>query len=130
MSGTKTTIVAMLVLVLTFGAGVIAGAAAHHLFAHREQGIPPFALQAVVNRLDRKLDLTDAQRRQVEAIMRRHQANITAAWTDVRPRVRRELEAANAEIVKVLTPAQRKKYAKMKMQLLHPKGTERKGSTR
>ena len=126
MSGTKTTIVAMLVLVLTFGAGVIAGAAAHHLFAHREQGIPPFALQAVVNRLDRKLDLTDAQRRQVEAIMRRHQANITAAWTDVR----RELEAANAEIVKVLTPAQRKKYAKMKMQLLHPKGTERKGSTR
>lgn len=130
MSGTKTTVVAMLVLALTFGAGVIAGAAAHHLVSHRDGQIPPFALQVIVNRLDRQLDLTDAQRRQVDAIVRKHHANINHAWSDVRPRVRRELEAANDEIVKVLTPAQRKKFAKMKMRLLHPSGTERKGSTR
>lgn len=130
MSATKTTFVAVLVLMLTFGAGVIGGAAAHHLFAHREGRIPEFAMTAIVNRLDRRLDLTDAQRRQVEKIVKKHHANINAAWSDVRPRVRKELEAANAEIVKVLTPAQRKKYAKMRMQLLHPTDTKRKAPTR
>ena len=119
MSGTRTTLVALLILVLTFGAGFIGGAAAHHLFfAHRET-IPPFAMHAMVNRLDRRLDLTDAQREQIEAILSRRRANINAMWAGVRPRVRAELEATNAEIVKVLTPEQRTKYEKMRMHLLH-----------
>lgn len=124
MSATKTTFVAVLMLVLTFGAGFIGGAAAHHLYSHREGRIPEFAMHALVNRLDRRLNLTDAQRRQVEAIVKKHHANINHAWSDVRPRVRKELEAANAEIVKVLTPEQRKKYAKLRMQLLHQTGRD------
>lgn len=130
MSATKTTLVAVLVLMLTFGAGVIAGAAAHHLwFAHRE-AVHPFAMKAMVNRLDRRLDLTDAQRKQIEEILRRRHANINATWSGVRPRVRAEVEAANAEIVKVLTPEQRAKFEKMRMHLLHRAGRERTGSTR
>ncbi len=124
MSATRTTFVAVLVLVLTFGAGFIGGAAVHHLvFAHREQ-MAPFAMRAMVNRLDRRLDLTDAQRKQVEEIIRRHHASINAIWTDARPRVRQELQAANREIEQVLTPEQRTKYVKMRMHLLHPEDTE------
>jgi Spy/CpxP family protein refolding chaperone len=124
LSGTKTTLVAVLVLVLTFGAGFIGGAAVHHLvFAHREQ-MAPFAMHVMVNRLDRRLDLTDAQRKQVEEIIQRHHKLINAIWDDARPRVRAELQAANREIEQVLTPEQRAKYAKMRMHLLHPEGRE------
>lgn len=129
MPATRTTLVAALVLVLTFGAGVIAGAAAHHLFGHRD-GIPAFAMHVVLNRLDRRLDLTDAQRAQVEAILRRRHANINAMLGGVRPRVHQELEAANAEIAKVLTPEQRVKFEKMRMHLLRRADTRRTGSTR
>ncbi|HEX6095459.1 MAG TPA: hypothetical protein VF432_03965 [Thermoanaerobaculia bacterium] len=129
MSATKTTLVAVLVLMLTFGAGFIAGAAAHHLMGHRE-GMPAFAMHAMVNRLDRRLDLTDAQRKQVEEIIHRRHATINAMWSGVRPRVRQELEATNAEIAKVLTPAQRAKFEKMRMHLLHPRGKERTAPTR
>jgi Spy/CpxP family protein refolding chaperone len=129
-SATKTTLAAVVVLVLTFGAGFIGGAAAHHLvFAHRE-AVHPFAMKAMVNRLDRRLDLTDPQRRQIEDILRRRHANINAMWTGVRPRVRAELDATNAEIAKVLTPAQRAKFEKMRMHLGRHTGTGRTESTR
>ena len=124
MSATKTTIAAVVVLVLTFGAGFIGGAAAHHLwFAHRE-GVRPFMTHAMVNRLDRRLDLTDTQRKQIEEILRRRHRNIDAMWSGVRPRVRAEVEATNAEIAKVLTPAQRAKFEKIRMHLLHRAGRE------
>jgi Spy/CpxP family protein refolding chaperone len=128
-SATKTTLVAVVVLMLTFGAGFIAGAAVHHLIGHRE-GVPAFATHVLLNRLDRHLDLTDAQRRQVDAILRRRHAAINAMWAGVRPRVREELEATNAEIAKVLTPAQRAKFEKMRMHLLHQAGRGRKAPTR
>jgi len=129
-SVTKTTLVAVVLLILTFGAGFIGGAAVHHLFGEHRGNIPPFAMHAMVNRLDRRLDLTDAQRKQVEEILERHRANINAMWAGVRPRVRGEIDAANAEIVKVLTPEQRAKYEKMRMHLLHQRGRERMGPTR
>lgn len=129
MSATKTTLVAVLVLVLTFGAGFIAGAAAHHLFMHREP-VPAFATHVMLNRLDRRLNLTDAQRKQVEEILQRRRATINAMWSGVRPRIREELVATNAEIEKVLTPAQRAKFAKIRMQLLRQAGKERKAPTR
>ena len=130
MPGTRTTIVALLVLALTFGAGFMGGAAAHHLFIGHRESIPPFAMKAMVNRLDRRLDLTDAQRSQVEEILRRRHERINEMWSGVRPRVRAELEATNAEIAKVLTPAQRAKFEKLRMHLLHQRGTGRTESTR
>ena len=124
MSATKTTIAAVVVLVLTFGAGFIGGAAAHHLwFAHGESA-RPFMTHAMVNRLDRRLDLTDTQRKQIEEILRRRHRNIDGMWSGVRPRVRAEVEATNAEIAKVLTPAQRAKFEKIRMHLLHRAGRE------
>jgi hypothetical protein len=112
LSATRTTIIAAVVLVLTFGAGFIGGAAAHHLFLHHTRGGgPPPVARALVRHLDRRLDLTDAQRKQVEAIVVRHHE-----------RMRIDLEAANAEIARVLTPAQQEKFAKMRLRLGRPHG--------
>lgn len=128
MSATKTTVVAVLVLLLTFAAGFIGGAAAHHLFIGHREGLPP--MPAMLNILDRRLDLTDAQRKQVEEILTRRRTRINAMWANVRPRVRAEVEATNAEIEKILTPEQRAKFERMKMHLSRRRGIGQTESTR
>ena len=112
MSATRTTILAALVLLLTFGAGLVGGAAAHHVLAMRRPGPPPELVpRAMIRQLDRRLDLTDAQRTQIEAIvMRRHQ------------RMRAEIETTNDEIAKVLTPEQRVKFAQIRLRMHRPHG--------
>ena len=110
MSATKNRVLAALVLVLTFSAGVIGGAAAHHLLALRRP-LPPPAAHMLVRHLSRRLDLTEAQRTHLETVMRRRHERILA-----------EVDAANAEIERVLTPAQREKYQKMRMRVPGPHG--------
>jgi hypothetical protein len=117
LSATKTTLIAVLVLLLTFGAGFIGGAAVHHLLIAHRENLRPVAMRAMLNHLDRRLDLTDAQRKQVEEILRRRHERINEMWAGVRPRVRAEVEATNAEIARVLTPEQRAKFEKMRMRL-------------
>ncbi|HEY0159747.1 MAG TPA: hypothetical protein VGF28_20855 [Thermoanaerobaculia bacterium] len=124
MSSTKTKLVAIAVLLVTFGAGMAAGVFAAHM--HILYGGGPGAERfprALVNRLDRRLDLTDAQRKQVEEIVRRRHANIGTLWGQFRPQVRAEVERANDEIARVLTPEQRARFEKMRMRILgrhHP----------
>lgn len=135
MSATKTTIVAVLVVVLTFTAGVMVGVFASHMMILRGgHGAAFFPTKAMVNRLDRRLDLTDAQRAQVEEIIRRRHARIDGLWGDLRPRVRAEVEQANAEISRILTPEQRAKFDRLKFHLDgrfgNREGTSRRGSTR
>jgi Spy/CpxP family protein refolding chaperone len=117
-SWTKNTLLAVVVLVLTFVAGMAAGVFGAHM--HILYGGPGAARfpRAMVNRLDRRLDLTDAQRKQVEEIVNRRHANIDAVWGGARPRVRAEIEAANEEIARVLTPEQRARFEKMRMRML------------
>jgi len=116
LSGTKTTVIAALVLVLTFAGGFAAGFVVHR-FLPRERMMPALAAHAMLDHLDRRLDLTDAQRKQIEEILERRHSRISQLWSDVRPRVRAEIDATNAEIEKVLTPEQRAKFATMKMHL-------------
>ena len=130
MPATRTTLVAALVLLLTFGAGFIGGAAAHHLLIAHRESVRPIAARAMVRRLDRHLDLSDAQRKQVEEILRRRHAAIDTIWSSARPRVNAELDAANAEIEKILTPPQREKFAKMRMHLLRHRDKEQRAPTR
>jgi Spy/CpxP family protein refolding chaperone len=118
-SRTKTVVVAITVLVLTFvaGAGVgVFGAHMHILYGGR--GAERFP-HAMVNRLDHRLDLTDAQRAQVEAIIKRRHAHIDEMWNGVRPKVRAEIESTNQEIEKVLTPEQRARFKRMRMRMGH-----------
>lgn len=135
MSATKTTVVAILVVLLTFTAGVMVGVFASHMMILRGgHGAPLFPAKAMVNRLDRRLDLTDAQRAQVEQIIRRRHARIDGLWDDLRPRMRTEMDQANAEISAILTPEQRAKFERLKFHVGgrfgSREGTERTGSTR
>jgi Spy/CpxP family protein refolding chaperone len=117
-SVSKTTIIATIVVVLTFVAGFAVGMfSAHMIMLYGGPGAPPFPAKAMVNRLDRHLDLDDAQRAKVQEIIKRRHARIAATWSSVRPRVSEEIDRANAEIDAVLTPEQRAKFAKMKMRL-------------
>jgi hypothetical protein len=115
-SGAKTTTVALLVVALTFIAGMMVGVLASHLMIlHGGHGAGYFPTTAMVNRLDRRLDLTDAQRARVEEIIKRHHARIDAIWSSMNPRVHDEIEQANAEISRVLTVEQRGKFEQMKL---------------
>lgn len=135
MSATKTTVVAILVIIVTFTAGVAVGVFATHIVHVRGEHMPSvFPTKMMVNRLDRRLDLTDQQRAQVEQIIRRHHGAITAMWRGLHPRVHAEIEQANAEITRILTPEQRKKFERIKLHLgarhARPGGKERTESTR
>ena len=118
MSATKTTIVAILVLVVTFAAGLMVGVFVTHVVHVRGEHMPSvFPTKMMVNRLDRRLDLTDQQRVQVEEIIRRHHLAISTMWKGLHPRVHSEIEQANAEITRILTPEQRKKFERIKLHL-------------
>lgn len=139
-SAVKTTVIAAVVVVLTFIAGFVVGAVVDRYVMHHGGGRAPrtMAAHAMMSRLDRELDLTPAQRKQVEEIIRRHHERVEEIWTGVRPRVRTELDQANAEIAQILTPEQRQKFEKLKMRLgphrdggrRHREGRSRTESTR
>lgn len=114
----RTALLAIGVLVATFVVGVLAGIAADRTFLRRvwhdrPQPSPSF----LASRLEKRLDLTPAQKRQVEEILTRHHSRMNAAWNAARPAVRAEIEAANAEIDRILTPEQREKFAQLKMRM-------------
>jgi Spy/CpxP family protein refolding chaperone len=106
LSATRTTVVAALALALTFGGGFLAGAFVHRAIVMGIHRPGPAATHMLLRHLDMRLDLTAAQRKQIEEILdRRH------------GRMRAEIDAANAEIERVLTPEQRARFAKMRMRL-------------
>ena len=118
MSPTKTRLVATTVVVLAFVAGMAVGVFGAHMHILFGGAGAEYFPRAMVNRLDRRLDLSDAQRKKVEEIIYRRHRNIDAMWDGVRPKVRAEIEAANDEIARVLTPEQRAQFEKMRMRML------------
>jgi Spy/CpxP family protein refolding chaperone len=112
-SAAKTSVIAAVVLVVTFVAGVAVGFGAGR-FAHmfgRGRG-PHFAQSMLVNRLDRQLDLTDAQETRIRAILDQRHA-----------RMRQEIAGTNGEIERVLTPEQREKFRKLRLHMPGPSGS-------
>jgi Spy/CpxP family protein refolding chaperone len=108
---------AVVVVIAAFVAGVLVGIAASHLLLLHHLRIPPRAAHMLMERLDRRLDLTDAQEKQIEAIIARRHERMNAIWAEARPRVHAEIEATNVEIARVLTPAQRVEFEKIKMRV-------------
>lgn len=120
MSVSKTTFIAILVVLVTFGAGFAAGLFTGHMTAlrvFRPERLPEFATRAIVNRLEHRLDLTDAQRTQVEEIVHRRHRAINRIRGNVEPQIRAEIEKANQEIERILTPQQREQFTQLKMRL-------------
>jgi hypothetical protein len=117
----RTKTLAALTIVITFVCGFAVGVFSDHLWLlHMRR--PLFHGRAlaprIVAHLDRVLDLTPDQRREVARILERHHVRIEAINSGVRPQVRREIELANSEIEKILTPEQRVKFAKLKLRIL------------
>ncbi|MDZ7343736.1 MAG: hypothetical protein ONA90_04415 [candidate division KSB1 bacterium] len=104
--------------VLTFAAGVLTGALVVREFAvpplpptdmpragGRELGIP-------LNFLHRRLDLTEMQRQQINAIVKKYQEQIRDHLQQARPWMHDTMQQMRREIESVLTPEQREKYPK------------------
>lgn len=109
MSAARTTVIAVIVLAVTFITGLVAGFAIGR-FAHFPRGeggpMPEIAATMMLNRLDHHLDLTDTQEKQIRTIFERRHSRMAA-----------EIASTNAEIERVLTPDQREKFKKMRMHL-------------
>lgn len=106
-------------LVATFAAGMLAGAAFDRTLVARE----PAAAQepdchGPAGRKTRmildQLDLTPEQRVRVDAVMERRRAQADAFWKEEGPRMRRLVDSTRAEIRAVLTPAQRAEYDRLR----------------
>ena len=110
--------IAAVVVAAAFVAGVLVGVAGAHFFLlHHRPRVPHRAAHFMVERLDRRLDLSDEQEKKIEAIIQRRHERMNAIWSESRPRVRAEIEAANAEIAQVLSPEQRTKFEALKMRM-------------
>jgi len=110
---------AALLVVVAFVAGLFIGVAGDHLFfLHRhETRRGQFGARQIVDRLDRELHLTSQQKTQIQGILDRHRARIDAIMSNVRPQMRLEIDAGNAEIERLLTPQQREQFQHLKMRL-------------
>ena len=114
----KTKLLAALALALMFAGGFVAGFAVHRAMAPPPgRHIPAFAGALMIRHLDRRLDLTDEQRRKIEEILARRHERMAGMYDDVQPRLRAELIATNAEIEAVLTPEQRREFQTLRMHL-------------
>jgi Spy/CpxP family protein refolding chaperone len=119
---TNTRTAAIVVVIVAFVAGLLAGVAGDHLYLMHSGRLSPrhaarFAADRMAERLGRELQLTAQQKTQVQQILERHRAKIDAAMSSVRPQVRQELDASNNEIANILTPEQRTKFAALRMRV-------------
>lgn len=73
----------------------------------------PMEPHQFVARLGRDLDLDSTQRAAIVAILERRQIAIDSAWNTLRPVVRAGIDSAQTEIVAVLRPEQRGRYAEL-----------------
>jgi Spy/CpxP family protein refolding chaperone len=118
----KTRTAAVVVVIVAFLAGILIGVAGDHLYLIHNGRLSPrhaarFSADRMTERLAGELELTPQQKTQVQQIIERHRAKIDAIMSNVRPQVRGELDATNAEIDTILTPAQRTKFATLRMRV-------------
>ena len=110
---------AVVVVIAAFIAGLLVGIAGDRLYLFRTGRFFPrrgseFAARHIVAKLDRDLNLNEAQEKQIEHILESHHAKIDAAWNAARPQVRQEIDATNNEIERVLTPEQLPKFKELR----------------
>ena len=112
----------MVVVIVAFVAGILVGVAGDHLYLIHNGRLFPrrashFAADRMAEHLGRELQLSPQQKTQVQQIIEKHRAKIDATMSSVRPQVRAELDATNAEIEKILTPDQKTKFANLRMRV-------------
>ncbi|HEX7192874.1 MAG TPA: hypothetical protein VF381_15000 [Thermoanaerobaculia bacterium] len=121
--------IAVVTVVATLIVGFLLGVVADRLWLYRHG--PRFGTHAqrfttdrIVKRLDGDLHFTDQQRAQVTQIIQARQQRIAVLQSGVRPQIRAQIDQANAEIEKILTPEQRTKFEQLKMRVHRPRNSE------
>lgn len=114
----RNALLAALLLIATFATGVVAGVAGDRIVLVRDARILPregmrFVSSRIVRAMDRELDLSDAQRADVERLLAERQKRIETVWIEIRPQMRAEIEKTNREIEAVLTEEQKPKFRQM-----------------
>lgn len=125
---TRSKTLAVTLLLAVFAAGGVAGwALSSRASMPRPGGRGPDAMAAF---LTRRLDLSDIQRDSIRAILARHDPEVRAILSMVRPRMDSLRTALHAEIDAQLTPAQREQHARLMAELEHHRqGRQRRDST-
>lgn len=116
MLSSRSKLIAAVVVIVVFLAGIVIGVAGDRFWRVRHPGPrrnPQMVTAAILRRLDRELDLTPQQEAAVKQILTAREQRITALMATIRPQIRQQIDAANAEIEKVLTPEQRAKFQQM-----------------
>lgn len=113
--------VAVLAVLAVFVVGVIAGILGTHLFyvykLRQPGGLASAGLHAYARQLDRKLDLNDTQRRQVDAILDDARRDAVALRRDIEPRATELVEHAMDRIDGVLEPEQKERFEELRRRL-------------
>ncbi|MBX6365688.1 MAG: hypothetical protein IRZ00_17610 [Gemmatimonadetes bacterium] len=132
---------ALAILVVTFVAGGLAGAALTRVLnaeGRRPDG-PPITPRTSVfapgSPLSQRLKLTDEQRAQIEAIVARERPRADSAARQLRERLRAAFDSTNAQIRAVLSPEQQvefdrflaERHARMRERFGHGPGGDRHG---
>lgn len=123
---------AVVLLAVAFLLGAIVGGLSSELlhlrrlaaWHHGVEGAPDFGY--LVRRLDRRLDLTPEQEREVAGIVERARDELWELRREVAPRIHGRMEEARAEIETILTAEQREELRRMGPPLL-PSGHHRFG---
>ena len=102
-----------LVLVFGFASGFVSALVALGLHLRGLQKDPERVQTMVMRRLDRKLDLTDAQEAEVRVIVKEMHESLMALREESAPKVHAEFEKARGRINEVLTEEQRKEFDEM-----------------
>lgn len=117
----------VLATVVIFAAGVLTGGLTARLQHRAEERLRPGADAWMLPRLEflrraqRELDLTDEQRRQIEAIFRESRERMRPVWQQALPEMRAELARVREQMREVLTPRQRDQFER----LLQDRGSRR-----
>lgn len=110
---TRSRLSLIVLLIVTFVSGGLAGAAGDRLLHadeaprrhHRDRG-----KRNGMERLLETLDLTAGQQVEVQGILGSHRPQIEAIWDSCKPRIAAQVDSTNAEIRALLTPAQREVF--------------------
>ncbi len=108
-----------LVLAAVFLAGALTGLAVAREVGRRQPRFPLLErataadVSPLVARLQRRLDLDDAQAARVRVVLERRQPQLRATWTRVRSTLVAQFDTTLAEVGAVLTPEQRLEFEEL-----------------
>ncbi len=116
----RTRLMGMGMLVVTFAVGLLAGAASSRVLSARETEPQTAAAAECSDRrgphssIFEKLSLSPEQRQRIDGIMARRRAAMDTVWQVHGAPIRAAHDSARAEIRQVLTPAQQAEYDRLR----------------